>query len=179
MLAIDTNIVVRYLTADHPEQSPKAKALIEGEDVFVCITVLLETEWVLRSVYGFTPAQIVKSLAAFAGLPRVTLEDAALAARAIDIWHCTYKYVHIGGGVGLDVEPGERRHQPKEARPAAEHRGGGTCRSACLVAAGPASRWRPLEHTCGCPGQNAVYRPHLAGRGRAGPHYQRSRGFTA
>jgi predicted nucleic acid-binding protein len=84
MLAIDTNIVVRYLTADHPEQSPKAKALIDGEDIFVCTTVLLETEWVLRSVYGFAPAQIVKSLGAFAGLPRVTLEDAVLAAKALD-----------------------------------------------------------------------------------------------
>ena len=76
--------MVRYLTADHPEQSPKAKVLIESEDVFVCTTVLLETEWVLRSVYSFTPAEIAKSLAAFAGLPRVTLEDAALAARALD-----------------------------------------------------------------------------------------------
>lgn len=84
MLAIDTNIVVRYLTADHPGQSPKAKALIEGEDVFVCTTVLLESEWVLRSVYGFTAPQIVKALTAFAGLPRVTLEDAALAAKALD-----------------------------------------------------------------------------------------------
>ncbi|MGO8952173.1 MAG: type II toxin-antitoxin system VapC family toxin [Rhodomicrobium sp.] len=83
MLAIDTNIVVHYLTADHPEQSPKAKALIDGEDVFVCTTVLLETEWVLRSVYGFTSAQIAKSLGAFAGLPRVTLEDAALTAKAL------------------------------------------------------------------------------------------------
>lgn len=84
MLAIDTNIVVRYLTADHPEQSLKAKALIDSEDVFICTTVLLETEWVLRSVYGFTPAEIVKSLAALAGLPRVTLEEAALTAKALD-----------------------------------------------------------------------------------------------
>ena len=84
MLAIDTNIVIRYLTADHPEQSPKAKALIESGEVFVCTTVLLETEWVLRSAYGFAPAQIVKALAGFAGLPRVTLEDAALAATALD-----------------------------------------------------------------------------------------------
>lgn len=83
MLAIDTNIVVRYLTADHPEQSPKAKALIGSEDVFLCTTVLLETEWVLRSVYGFTSVQIAKSLTAFAGLPRVTLEDAALTAKAL------------------------------------------------------------------------------------------------
>jgi predicted nucleic acid-binding protein len=84
MLAIDTNIVVRYLTADHPEQSPKAKALIDSEDVFVCTTVLLETEWVLRSVYDFAPAGIVRALAAFAGLQRVTLEDPALAAIALD-----------------------------------------------------------------------------------------------
>ncbi len=48
MLAIDTNLIVRYLTADHPEQSARAKALIEGAEVFVCTTVVLETEWVLQ-----------------------------------------------------------------------------------------------------------------------------------
>jgi predicted nucleic acid-binding protein len=84
MLAIDTNIIVRYLPGDHPQQSPKAKALIDSEDVFVCTTVLLETEWVLRSVYGFTPVDIAKALGAFAGLPSVTLEDAALTAKALD-----------------------------------------------------------------------------------------------
>jgi predicted nucleic-acid-binding protein len=84
MLAIDTNLIVRYLTADDPEQSARAKLLIEREDVFVCTTVLLETEWVLRSVYGYTPARVATALTAFAGLPHVTLEDAALAAKALD-----------------------------------------------------------------------------------------------
>ena len=83
MLAIDTNVVVRYLVGDHPAQSAKARKLIDGTDIFVCTTVLLETEWVLRSVYGFESAQIAKTLAAFAGLPRVTLQDAALTARAL------------------------------------------------------------------------------------------------
>lgn len=83
MLAIDTNVVVRYLAADHPEQSRKAKALIDGEDVFVSTTVLLESEWVLRSVYGFSSADVAKALGAFAGLPNVTVEDAALAAKAL------------------------------------------------------------------------------------------------
>jgi predicted nucleic acid-binding protein len=73
MLAIDTNLIVRYLTGDHPEQSPKARTLIDNEEVFVCTTVLLETEWVLRSAYGYTPLQIGAALSAFAGLPRVTL----------------------------------------------------------------------------------------------------------
>ncbi|HEY3908353.1 MAG TPA: type II toxin-antitoxin system VapC family toxin [Stellaceae bacterium] len=84
MLAVDTNIIVRYLTADHPEQFAKASALIDGEDVYVCSTVLLETEWVLRRGYRFSREQISAALTAFAGLPRVTLEDAAVAAKALE-----------------------------------------------------------------------------------------------
>ena len=52
MLALDTNIIVRDLT-DDPEQFAKARALIDGEDVYVWTTVLLETEWVLRRGYRF------------------------------------------------------------------------------------------------------------------------------
>jgi len=84
MLAIDTNLVVRYLTGDHPKQSAKATALIDSQNVFVCTTVLLETDWVLRSVYGLAPVQVAKALAAFAGLAHVTLENPALTARALD-----------------------------------------------------------------------------------------------
>ena len=84
MLAVDTNIIVRYLTADHPEQFAKANALIRGEDVCVCTTVLLETEWVLRRGYRFSRDQIIAALTAFAGLPRVILEDPALVAKALD-----------------------------------------------------------------------------------------------
>ncbi|MCI0465702.1 MAG: type II toxin-antitoxin system VapC family toxin [Beijerinckiaceae bacterium] len=80
---MDTNVIVRYLTADHPKQSPKAKALVDSGEVFVCTTVLLESEWVLRSVYGFSSADVTSALVAFAGLPNVTLEDAALAAKAL------------------------------------------------------------------------------------------------
>jgi len=84
VLAVDTNVIVRYLTADHPEQFAKASALVQGEDVYVCSTVLLETEWVLRRGYRFSRDRISAALTAFAGLPRVTLEDAALAAKALE-----------------------------------------------------------------------------------------------
>jgi predicted nucleic acid-binding protein len=77
-------VIVRYLTGDHPRQSAKARALIDGNDVFVCTTVLLETEWVLRSVYGHAPARLASALAAFAGLARVKLEDPAVIAKALD-----------------------------------------------------------------------------------------------
>jgi predicted nucleic acid-binding protein len=84
MIAIDTNVVVRYLTGDHPDQSRRARALIEAGQVFVPVTVILETEWVLRSAYRLSPAAVIAALRAFCGLPGVTVEDAAHVATALD-----------------------------------------------------------------------------------------------
>jgi predicted nucleic-acid-binding protein len=83
MLAIDTNLVVRYLLADDPDQATKARRLIDSNDVFVCTTVLLETEWVLRRLYKFSTDECANLLAAFAGLPRVILEDSVTVAKAL------------------------------------------------------------------------------------------------
>jgi predicted nucleic-acid-binding protein len=83
MLAIDTNLIVRYLVRDDATQALRARRLIDNSDVFVCLTVLLETEWVLRSVYEFSASQCAEALGAFAGLLRVTVEDAAAAAKAL------------------------------------------------------------------------------------------------
>ena len=84
MRAIDTNVIVRFLTGDDPAQTAKARKLIEGGEIFVSTTVLLETEWVLRSGYGFASERLVQGLRDFAGLPGVTLEEPQLAARALD-----------------------------------------------------------------------------------------------
>lgn len=85
MLAIDTNVVVRYLTGDHPEQSSRARRLIDGEAVFASVTVMLEAEWVLRSAYGHAPVQAARAMRAFAGLPTVTVEDGAMLAAALGL----------------------------------------------------------------------------------------------
>jgi predicted nucleic-acid-binding protein len=82
--AIDTNVLVRFLTGDDPTQAARARRLIEEGDIFVATTVLLEAEWVLRSGYEFAPKEIVEALRGFAGLRGVTLEDAPLIARALD-----------------------------------------------------------------------------------------------
>ena len=84
MLAIDTNLIVRYLTGDHPGQAARARALVDGYDVFVPTSVLLETEWVLRSVYGFASEQIARALTDFAGLPRVSVQNAGQTATALE-----------------------------------------------------------------------------------------------
>ncbi|MFT4148644.1 MAG: type II toxin-antitoxin system VapC family toxin [Paracoccaceae bacterium] len=84
MIAIDTNIVVRYLTGDHPEQSACARTAVDGQAVFVPVTVMLEVEWVLRSAYGYATPDVSKALRAFGGLPTVTIEDGASVADALD-----------------------------------------------------------------------------------------------
>ncbi len=85
MLAIDTNIIVRYLTNDHPKQSPRARDLVNGQAVFIPVTVILELEWVLRSAYGYQPVDVVRAIRLFAGLPTVTVEDEAIVATALDL----------------------------------------------------------------------------------------------
>lgn len=84
MRAIDTNVVVRFLVADDKHQARKARAAIEAGDIFISSTVLLETEWVLRSGYGFAPSRIVAAFRALVGLPGVTVDGPAVLALALD-----------------------------------------------------------------------------------------------
>ena len=84
MRAVDTNVVVRYLTGDDPDQTARVRDAIEAKQVYVPTTVLLETEWVLRRAYGYAPNEIVGVLRALAGLPQVRVENAALLAGALE-----------------------------------------------------------------------------------------------
>jgi len=81
MIAIDTNVVVRFLVNDDREQARRARALIDGEDVFVATTVLLETESVLRSAYRLSRQGLFDALRAFLDLPRVSAQDREGAGR--------------------------------------------------------------------------------------------------
>lgn len=83
MLAVDTNLIVRYLTRDDEDQFVRAEAVIEGSDIYVGHTVLLETEWVLRSAYRYERERVIDALRSFAALPSVTLQDAVVAHQAL------------------------------------------------------------------------------------------------
>ena len=84
MQAVDTNLVVRYLTGDDPGQSAKVRAIIGQKPVFIPRTVILEAEWVLRGVYEWPSTRVIPALRALAGLPEITVEDARLVAQAMD-----------------------------------------------------------------------------------------------
>ena len=83
MVAADTNIIVRLLTADHPGQTARARRLFETETIFLAKTVLLETEWVLRRLYRFDRSAINRALAGLLSLPNVRCEDEPLPRQAL------------------------------------------------------------------------------------------------
>lgn len=83
MLAVDTNVVVRFLLNDDPAQAAVARRLVENHDVRVPTTVLLETEWVLRSAARLRPERIHRLLTGFIGLPRVSVESPDRAMLAL------------------------------------------------------------------------------------------------
>lgn len=86
MIALDTNVVVRVLTNDDPVQVAAAVALLERETTYVPVSVVLETEWVLRSVYGLERETVAGSLRRFLGLPSVTAEAAGRVTQALS-WY--------------------------------------------------------------------------------------------
>jgi len=72
VIALDTNILVRYLLADDVAQTRAARALLEdlGTEYFVPITVTLELEWVLRSSKA-PRAEIIGRVRDLLSLPNV------------------------------------------------------------------------------------------------------------
>ena len=63
MIGLDTNILVRYLAQDDPDQSKKAaheieKGLSAGEMFFIADIVMCELVWVLETAYGYDRQEI-------------------------------------------------------------------------------------------------------------------------
>jgi predicted nucleic-acid-binding protein len=83
MIAVDTNVVVRLLTQDDPKQSGAARSLFAAGPVWIARTVLLETGWVLRSLYGFEEGAIREALTNLLGLKNVHTEDKRSMAAAL------------------------------------------------------------------------------------------------
>lgn len=86
MIAVDTNVVVRLLTQDDPEQFHHAVKLFTAETIFLPDTVMLETEWVLRYAYDFQPTQINAAFRKLLGLPNVEVRDSTSITLAIE-WY--------------------------------------------------------------------------------------------
>lgn len=89
MPALDTNVLVRWLTNDEPEQAAAAGQLFDaaqasGERLWVAVTVMLELEWVLRSRYGFDRAAVTSALNGLLGTSDLDCQHEA--ALEVALW---------------------------------------------------------------------------------------------
>jgi predicted nucleic-acid-binding protein len=66
MIAIDTNVLVRFLTQDDPEQAAAASAFMRGltpaAPGFISREVMVELVWVLERAYRFSRAEVSAAL---------------------------------------------------------------------------------------------------------------------
>jgi predicted nucleic-acid-binding protein len=84
--AVDTNVLIRLVVRDHAPQFHAAQKIMEAGRVFIPESVLLETEWALRSIYKFPAPDIRQALRGILGLKNVAVADPHKIARALD-WH--------------------------------------------------------------------------------------------
>ena len=80
MAALDTNVLVRWLTNDDATQCAAVERLMQatsrsGEPLFVPITELLAVEWVLRLRYRFDKAAITTALDALLSIPELEIQN--------------------------------------------------------------------------------------------------------
>ncbi len=83
VLAVDTNVLVRFVVNDDPRQARAARTLLETESAYLSSTVLLEVEWVLRSSYGYPKPAVLDALRAICALPGVVLDEPGRVSAAI------------------------------------------------------------------------------------------------
>ena len=91
MIAVDTNVLLRYLLEPLDRRNPQwqvlaARQVIDKEEkVFVADIVLAEMEWVLESVFELAREDIIRLFRSLASNARFCFEDwAALQAALID-----------------------------------------------------------------------------------------------
>ena len=88
MIALDTNVILRYLLRDDLKQAKKAKSLVErldrdDERAYVSDVVLCEVVWVLRSAYGVRRDQVGAVLRQLIAARQLTFDSTDRLLRAI------------------------------------------------------------------------------------------------
>lgn len=127
MIGVDTNLLVRFITQDHTEQSRLFETrmkMLRNRDVkcFINIIVLCEMVWVLQSSYKFNKSQIIKVIDLLVESEDFIVEDADMVEDALLIYAkssvgltdvfiglrnkhaaCTHTYTYDKSAAMLDV----------------------------------------------------------------------------
>lgn len=88
MIGLDTNVLVRFLVQDDPEQAAAASALITGlseaEKGFIAREVVIELVWVLERAYGLGRSDIAGAIDGLLEARELEVEASDRVAVAVD-----------------------------------------------------------------------------------------------
>ena len=92
MRAVDTNVLIRALTGDDPVQSPAAAAFIrDNAPVWISQVVLVETVWVLESVYDCGKPQLAEAMNRLLDNKDLSLEAPEVVRAALELYQARGK----------------------------------------------------------------------------------------
>ena len=84
---IDTNVLIRHLTGDPPEQAERATRYLAGADELLLPDLILaEVAYVLESYYEAPRTDVAVSLRAIVTFPKISVVDEELLLRAVEIY---------------------------------------------------------------------------------------------
>ena len=88
MIGLDTNVLVRYIVQDDPEQSAAAVRFIEGRCTaqapgYVSVPVLMELVWVLTSAYDHEKAAVIPVIRQILRTAELAIEDRQIVWAAL------------------------------------------------------------------------------------------------
>lgn len=77
MTGLDTNVLVRYLAQDDEPQLRSVLTLLlkKGATFFVPDLVLVETDWVLSTLYEWTPEEVAEAFGRLLNVHNLTFEN--------------------------------------------------------------------------------------------------------
>jgi predicted nucleic-acid-binding protein len=87
MIGLDTNVVVRFLTHDDPEQTAVAVRLMDSlssdSPGFISLVVIAEIVWVLKIRYGYAKKEIEQVLERLLRSKELVIERAEIVSQAL------------------------------------------------------------------------------------------------
>ena len=85
MVALDTNVFLRLVLDDDPEQTRRARDLVTSTPCFVPLTVILESEWILRRVYRHSKSAISQTFERLINTDNIAIERIEIVSHAFKL----------------------------------------------------------------------------------------------
>ncbi len=84
---VDTNILVRHLTGDPPEQAARAsRFLAAADELLLADLVVAEVVYVLESFYEVPRTRVAELVRAIIVFPAIVVLDPAMLLRALEVY---------------------------------------------------------------------------------------------